>query len=89
MRRLPDAFNGTRRTFPIVKPKAIAVVISEIEFCKVTVQMLLSAMLIDALHAALEDREIAFDGVGVDVAAHVLAAGVVNSSCSANSAGLS
>src|SRR5260221_7626253 len=34
--------------------------------------MLLAAMLVDALHAALEDAEIAFNGVGVDLAANVL-----------------
>ena len=32
-------------------------------------QVLLRAMLIHAVHAALEDREVAFDGVGVNVAA--------------------
>jgi hypothetical protein len=30
------------------------------------VKVLLAAMLIDALHAALEDRIVAFDSVGVD-----------------------
>ena len=34
-------------------------------------QMLLAAMLIDALHAALEDRKEAFNRVGVDDAASV------------------
>ena len=46
--------------------QAHAVAIAEIEFAKIAVQMLLAAMLIDALHAALEDRKVAFDGVGVD-----------------------
>ena len=35
--------------------------------------MLLGAVLIDAAHAALEDRKEAFDRVGVDVAAHIFA----------------
>lgn len=39
-------------------------------------QMVFAAMLIDALHAALEDREEAFDGVGVDVAANVFVLGM-------------
>ena len=34
-------------------------------------QMLFGAMLIDALHAAFEDAEIAFDCVGCYIAAHV------------------
>ena len=33
-------------------------IVAEIEFRKVAVQVLLAAMLVDALHAALEDREI-------------------------------
>ena len=32
-------------------------------------QMLFRAMLVGALHAALEDTEVAFDGVGVDFTA--------------------
>jgi hypothetical protein len=35
------------------------------------VKMLLAAMLVDALHAALEDRAIAFDRVRVGIAADV------------------
>ena len=38
---------------------------AEIVFREVAVQMLLRAVLVDALHAALEDREVALDGVGV------------------------
>ena len=40
--------------------------------------MLLGAMLVNALHAPLEDGEVAFESVGVDVAAHVLALDVAN-----------
>ena len=35
--------------------------------------MLFTAMLVNALHAALENAEIAFNRVGVDVTAHILA----------------
>jgi hypothetical protein len=35
------------------------------------VQVLLGAVLIDTLHAALEDRIVVFDRVRADVAAHV------------------
>ena len=34
-------------------------------------RLLFGAMLVDALHAALEDREEAFDRVGMNVAAHI------------------
>lgn len=44
----------------------LAIVVAEVEFCKIAVQMVLAAVLIDALHSTLEDREEAFDGVGVD-----------------------
>lgn len=39
-------------------------------------KMLFTAMLINALHATLEDAEIAFNGVGVDVAANIVALAV-------------
>jgi hypothetical protein len=35
-------------------------------------------MLIDALHAALEDRKETFDSVRVNIAAHVLASGMLD-----------
>ena len=41
-------------------------------------QMALAAMLIDALHAALEDRKVAFNGVGVDDPTHVFANAVID-----------
>ena len=41
-------------------------------------QMVLAAMLIDALHAALEDRKVAFNGVGMDDPTHVFADAVVD-----------
>src|SRR5690348_8791435 len=53
-------------------------VIAEVEFSKVAVQMLLAAMLIDALHAALEDRKEAFDRVRMHKAATVFTASVVD-----------
>src|SRR5207248_11749774 len=40
--------------------------IAEIELRQVAVQVLLGAMLINALHAALEDRIEAFDGIGMN-----------------------
>ena len=43
------------------------VVIAEIEFRQIAVKVLLVAMLVDALHAALENREYALDGIGVNL----------------------
>ena len=49
------------------------VAIPKIELGKVAVQVLLAAVLIDSLHAALEDGEVALGGLRVDDAAHGLA----------------
>ncbi len=45
--------------------------VTKVKFGQITVQMLLAAMLVDALHAALENAEIAFNGISVNVAANV------------------
>jgi hypothetical protein len=60
--------NGKRRPFPIGD---FASVVTEIKFRQITVQMLLAAMLVHTTHATLEDREVAFNGIGVNVAASV------------------
>ena len=57
----------------IFDAQARAVVIAEIELSEIAMQMSFAAMLVHALHAALEDREEAFDGVGMDFAANVFA----------------
>src|ERR1700687_1328170 len=62
-----SALNRAGGTLNIIYAEPNAVAISEIEFRKITVQMLLGAMLIDALHAALENRVVAFDRVGGDI----------------------
>ncbi len=51
------------------------VIVAEIELREIAVQVALRAVLINALHAALEDREAPFNRVRVDariVLAHVL-----------------
>lgn len=53
-------------------------VVPEIELGHVAMQVLLAAMLIDALHAALEDAVEAFNRIGMDGAAHILACAVAN-----------
>src|SRR3981081_1589229 len=62
-----DTLHGKHRTFPIVDPESNTVRIAEIEFGKVAMQMLLFAMLVDAFHAALEDRIVAANRVRGDI----------------------
>ena len=57
----------------ITESQPCAQIIPEIEFCKVAVQVLLRTVLVHALHAALENAEIALNRVAVDVATHILA----------------
>jgi len=73
-----DALEGDHGTHVVIDAEADAVVVAEIELREITVQMVLAAMLIDALHAALEDGEVAFDGVGVDIATDILISAVVD-----------
>ena len=49
-----DPFHGPRGTLNVVYAKPDAIAIAEIELREIAVQMLLAAMLVDALHAALE-----------------------------------
>ena len=58
-----------------------AVVVTELELGKVAVQVLFAAMLVDTLHAALEDAEITFNRVAVDrvvARIHILARTVMH-----------
>lgn len=48
----------------IVNLKRSAVAVAKVKFRQVAMQMGLRAMLIDTLHPALEDAEIAFDCIG-------------------------
>jgi hypothetical protein len=57
----------------VVHAQPDPVVVAEIELGEVAVEVLLAAVLVDALHAPLGDREVAFRRVGVDVVADVLA----------------
>jgi hypothetical protein len=60
----------------VIAAKPNAVSITEIELRKIPMQMLFLAVLVDALHAALEDRKVAFHGVGVHDTEHVFFCGV-------------
>ena len=55
------------RALNISNPKFNAVIIAEIKLRDIAMQMSLAAMLIDALHAALEDAEKTFNSVRVHV----------------------
>src|SRR5579863_3415040 len=73
----PLSFDATKRSVGarnVVEAKLLALVIAEIELSKVAMQMLFAAMLIDAEHAAFEDAEIPFNGVGAydGISAHVV-----------------
>lgn len=50
----------------VAHAERLAIVVPKIKLCNVAVQMVVAAVLVHALHAALEHREEAFDGVGVD-----------------------
>src|SRR3546814_18719640 len=61
-----NALHGANRPHSVVHPVRHAIVVPEIELRKIPVQVLLRAVLIHALHAALEDGERALDRVRVD-----------------------
>src|SRR5580693_7722031 len=61
-----DTLHRSRGTFHVIYAEPNAIAIAEIVLGEITMQMLLAAMLVDALHAALENREIAFNRVGGD-----------------------
>src|SRR4051812_25569648 len=58
------AFDRAFRTVGIVHAKSNAVVVAEIEFVEVTLQVLRPAVLVGTLHPAFEDAEQALNGVG-------------------------
>lgn len=61
----PDAQESTVGTGPVVDAESNPAVIPKIELSKVAMQVLLAAVLIDALHPTLEDGEVAFDGLSM------------------------
>ena len=54
------------RAFLVVDTKPLAGVPAEIELGQIPMQMSLAHMLVHAVNPALQDREIALDGVGID-----------------------
>src|SRR6185312_10563823 len=68
-----DAAKDRVGALSIVHAKGYALIVAEVKFREVAVKVLFGAMLIGAAHAALENRKVAFDGVGVNAAANVFA----------------
>jgi hypothetical protein len=60
-----DTLHGKHGTFPIIVAESNAVIVAEIKFRQIAVQVLLCTMLVH------EDREIAFRGIDAHIAAHV------------------
>src|SRR5437899_1424112 len=73
-----DTFQRAFGAAHVVYAQLGAVAIAEIELGKIAVQVLLFAVLINADHAALENRKIAFGGVGMRLAADIFLRRVVH-----------
>lgn len=73
-----DAFYGPRGTLHVIYAEPDAIGIAKVELCQITVQMLLLAMLVNTFHAALEDRIIAFHGIGVDDATYIFVSRMID-----------
>lgn len=71
------ALQRQRSPLGIVDPKPRPAGVPEIEFVRIPLQVLFAAMLVNADHATLEDREISFDAVGRDIAPRIFASGVI------------
>src|SRR5579862_4668952 len=67
-----DAFERIGCAFCIFNTARGTVVIAEIEFRQIAVQMITAAMLVRAIHAALEHTKKVLNRVGVPLAAYVL-----------------
>jgi len=73
-----DTGNRFCHTFCIFNAKRAALVVPEIEFGKIAFQMLLADMVIGASDSAFHDRKVAFNRIGVNVAANVFANAVID-----------
>lgn len=83
-----DSLQGRVGTFGIAEPGlfplasnlhfGFAVVIAEVKLLRITLQVLRADMVVDTIDAALEDRKVTFNRVGVCVAAHVFARAMVH-----------
>src|SRR5258705_6964559 len=73
-----NAFDHLHGALLIVHAQPNPSIMPEIELCQVAMQVARAAVPVSAAHATLEDREVALDGVGVDVATHVFLGAVVH-----------
>ena len=71
-------FQDQSRAVAFVEADCDAMAVAEIEFRQIAVQVLFGAVLINALHAALEDPIVAFDRVGMGDSADILIGAVVD-----------
>lgn len=75
-----NAFYDLGEAGHVIHAELATVRVAEIEFDAVAVQVLARGVLVDAFHAALEDRVIAFNRVGVDprrILANIFASAVI------------
>ena len=61
-----DAFERTIRALHVINAQPDPVAVAKIKLGKIAVQVFFLAMLVNAFHAALEDRIVAFDRVAVN-----------------------
>jgi hypothetical protein len=73
-----DSFDRQISAGAIIDPQLGAVAVAEIELGEVTFQVCFADMLVDAIDAALQDREVALDGVGISLSPDIFFGGVVN-----------
>ena len=78
-RLVDDAFDHPGRTGLIVHAFGDTIIVAKIKFRKVAVQMLLADVMVSANNAALQDREMVLNGVGVpDLGADILVGAVID-----------
>jgi hypothetical protein len=72
------ASERSRRTFSVVNVQCNSMIVAEIEFGKIAMQMAFVAMLINAFHAAFEDAVEALKRVGVNLATTIFAGAMID-----------
>lgn len=72
------ALNGLCCSHFIIHTKRGALIVSEIKLGQIALQVLLSDVVERPVNPTLKDREVTFDGVGVNVASHILSRAVID-----------
>ena len=67
-----DAFCNVGNSFRVTHSQGRPVIVPEIKFREIAMQVLLATMLVNALHSPFEDRKHAFNRIGVNVTANIL-----------------